>query len=54
MVDIEIDQSEGVVILKPDDLSRLSQADIKDITDQIDGYLTGHVKLRGLVIIADR
>ncbi len=53
MIDIDIDETQGVAILKPTELARLTQDDFKAITDRIDGYLQDHDALRGLVIVAD-
>ncbi len=54
MVIIDIDQSEGVVVLKPVDMTRLSEADFRNITDQIDDYLKEHEYLQGLMIVTER
>ena len=54
MIHIEINQTDGVAILRPDEMVGLTQADFKEVTDRIDNYLKEHDRLRGLVIIADR
>ncbi len=54
MINIEINEAKGIAILQPDTLVGLTQADFKEVTDRIDGYLKEHDRLQGLVIIADR
>lgn len=54
MIDIEINQTDGVATLRPVEMVRLTEADFKEVTDRIDGYLKEHDRLQGLVIIADR
>jgi hypothetical protein len=53
MIHIDINQSEGIAVLKPAEMTRLSETDFREITDRIDAYLENHDYLQGLVIVTE-
>ena len=52
MIDVELNEADGIAIIQPETMSGLSEDDFKKLTDVIDGYLTDHDALRGLIIVA--
>jgi hypothetical protein len=53
MIHIEIDADHSVAVLRPTEMTRLTQVDFKKISDKIDGYLKQHDRLNGLLIVTD-
>lgn len=53
MINVELNEADGIAIIRPETLSGLSEADFKKLTDVIDGYLKDHDELRGLIIVAE-
>lgn len=54
MINLEINEAEGVAVVRPDQMHSLSEDDFKQLTDRIDSYLKDHEGLRGLVIVTER
>ncbi len=52
MIDVELNETEGVVIVQPETMHGLTEDDFKNLTNVVDGYLKDHDALRGLVIVA--
>lgn len=48
MLNIEIDEENGIAIFSPDE--KLSEADFKNAANAIDPYIAQHDKLNGLII----
>jgi hypothetical protein len=51
MINIEIDEKNGIAIFSPDD--KLSKEDFKSAANVIDPYIKEHGKLNGLIISAE-
>ena len=51
MIDVELNEAEGVAVVQPEQMQGLSESDFKQLTDRIDEYLKDHDTLRGLVIV---
>ena len=52
MIQSDLDEAQGVAVIRPEQMHGLSEVDFKELTDLIDGYLKDHESLRGLVIVA--
>lgn len=52
MIHIEFNEADGFVVIRPELMHGLSEADFKELTDLVDHYLEDHEALRGLVIVA--
>ena len=53
MIYIEMNEMEGIAIVRPEEMTGLTQADFQQVTDKIDAYLKDHDRLQGLVIVAE-
>ena len=53
MINIELDEAQGVVVIRPERMHGLSESDFAQLRDLVDGYLKTHEAVRGLVIVAD-
>jgi len=53
MIDVDLNEAEGVAVVQPEQMHGLSESDFKQLTDRIDGYLKDHDTLRGLVIVTE-
>lgn len=52
MIKIDLNEAEGVAVIRPEQMRGLTTADFLQLTDRIDNYLKDHDRLRGLVIVA--
>ena len=52
MIHVDLNEAEGVAVIRPEQMHGLSEADFKELKDLIDHYLRDHDTLRGLVIVA--
>jgi hypothetical protein len=52
MIRFDLNEAEGVAVIRPDKMQGLSADDFKQLTTAIDHYLEDHDALRGLVIVA--
>lgn len=53
MIRFDLNEAEGVVVIRPHKMHGLSAGDFKQLTDAIDHFLEDHDALRGLVIVAE-
>ena len=53
MIRVDLNEAEGVAIIRPEQMHGLTESDFKQLTDRIDHYLEDHEILRGLVIVAE-
>ena len=51
MIDVDLNESEGIVVVQPEQMLGFSVDDFKQLTDRVDHYLEDHDMLRGLVIV---
>ncbi len=54
MIHSELNEAEGVAVIRPEQMHGLSEADFRQLTDLIDDYLKDHDTLRGLVIASEK
>ena len=54
MVQVELNEAEGVAVVQPEQMHGLSEDDFRQLTDRVDLYLEDHDTFRGLVIVAKR
>ena len=52
MIHVDLNEAEGVAVIRPEQMHGLSEADFKELKDLIDHYLRDHDTLHGLVIAA--
>jgi hypothetical protein len=52
LIRFDLNEAEGVAVIRPDKMQGLSADDFKQLTTAIDHYLEDHDALRGLVIVA--
>jgi hypothetical protein len=52
MIHVDLNEAEGVAVIRPEQMHGLSEADFKELKDLIDDYLRDHDTLHGLVIAA--
>ena len=53
MIRVDLNEAEGVAVIRPEQMHGLSEADFKELKDLIDHYLKDHDTLHGLVIAAE-
>jgi hypothetical protein len=52
IIRVDLNEEEGVAVIRPEQMHGLSEADFKELKDLTDHYLTDHDTLRGLIIAA--
>jgi hypothetical protein len=52
VIEVELDETDGVAVVRPETMRGLSESDFTHLTNHIDHYLEEHDALQGLVIVA--